>query len=214
MIHTRPFSELAPPSIEDAQTAPTAAQLLPQVLTLTPRGQAWGTDEAGSAAGVSPVMAMFWTAVSSWIAAENVRESGVMAQGFSTGVTWSLSDWETELGLPPAGEDLMPTTPARSAVVAMTARGVATVSPYEMIALAAAGGANIEIEEPDQFQVDFTELVAMDAPSSDIAPLAEVDVWPFWIVQVISPGPLGTTDRVIRALAPFAPAHTRLVAAV
>ena len=45
----------APPSVLDREGAPAADDLLPQILTLTPRGAAWGTDEAGDGADASPV---------------------------------------------------------------------------------------------------------------------------------------------------------------
>jgi len=58
-----------PPSVTDRLSDPTADDLLPQILALTPRGPAWGTDEAGDGTGASPLMRLVWKAIAGWSAA-------------------------------------------------------------------------------------------------------------------------------------------------
>lgn len=207
-----------PPTIDDQQSAPTPALLLPQILALTPRGAAWGTDEAGSADRVSPVMAQYWTAIAGWVVDLNTREFVVAAQAIPSLATMSLGEWELELGLPEPGNSLGPTPEARLAAIRMLVRGVSDTSPAEFIALAAAGGATITIEEPDQFQCEVTELgpaFADPAPlPSDVAvmaPLCDDDSWSVLIVHVVEIGPLGSIARLQRLLERFLPLHLRLV---
>ncbi len=208
------------PSVEDAQTAPTAAQLLPQVLALTPRGAAYGTDEAGSPDGVSPVMAQYWTAVSAWVADLNVREAQVFEQAFPSLVSIALEDWERDLGLPDPGASLGTTLEARRAMVRIRARGLHVASPGEMIRLALAGGAAIEIEEPDEFRIGASELgPSFDDPTADPLDLSQVDMISaqdgaaIWIVSVLDAGGFSGKAELGRALQPFRPLHTNMVIA-
>lgn len=209
-----------PPSVEDAQTAPTATDLLPQVVALTPRGAAWGTDEVGNINGCSPIMASFWLAIAKWVADLNVRESEVAAQAFPSAVTIALADWEAELGLPDAKTPLAATTAARLATVRVRACGVSALAPADFIGLAAFVGATITIEEPDQFQVDVSEVgPGIDDPSpaqsdfDELAMLADVTAWRFWVVRVVARGPFSTNAELIRALQPLVPLHTEMVLA-
>ena len=89
-----------PPSVADRQSNPSADDILPQVLALTPRGPAWGTDEAGDGSGASPVQRSFWRAIATWVADLNRRDFEVATQALPSAATLSLADWEAELGLP------------------------------------------------------------------------------------------------------------------
>ena len=62
------LSSSGAPPIDDILSAPASEILLPQVLQLTPRGAAWGTDEAGDGQGASPVQLSFWSALAAWLA--------------------------------------------------------------------------------------------------------------------------------------------------
>lgn len=148
-----------PPSVLDAQAQPTPESLLPAVLALTPRGPAWGTDEAGDGRGASPVMRQVWTALAAWVAAQNRAEWGLATQALPSAVTDALADWEAELGLPdPCGGGDGSQEGRRNAVRArFAAQG--GCSPAYFVCLASALGYDIWIEEPTQFLLDTSEVV-------------------------------------------------------
>ncbi|PZQ13626.1 MAG: hypothetical protein DI565_13875 [Ancylobacter novellus] len=207
-----------PPEVVDKQTDPTVAEILPQVVALTPRGPAWGTDEVGNAASVSPRMAQFWTAIAAWVVDLNVRESTVANEIFSSAIVTSLEDWEAELGLPDAFGPLASTVKARIATARIRHAGGSCVSAADFIGLAKLVGATITVEEPDQFQVDASELgagfydPAPDPADVDILDaVAAEDVWKYWIIRVVDRGPFATNAELRRALAPFVPLHAIMV---
>lgn len=203
-----------PPSVEDRQTAPTAGELLPQIVALAPRGQAWGTDEAGLAVGCSPVMAQFWTAIALWVADLNARESAVAAQGFPSAILDALADFELELGLANIRTPLASTIAGRIATVRMRLQGVAGPSPADVIGLCAAVGAEVTIEEPEQFRIEASEVGPVAPDPADLAALdmvADVDAWRFWLLRVVELGPFATAAELDRALRPFAPQHVEMV---
>lgn len=197
-----------PPSIEDLQTAPTVDLVLPQVLALTPRGSAWGSDEVGNPEGVSPVMAQYWSAFAAWTVDLNIRESEVGAQAFASAVTIGLEDWQSELGFPEDGG---------AAALRARGRGISSVSPADFILLAAAGGAVVTIEEPDQMQVGLTFLgPSWDEPSAEadlaaMAPVADEVVAKYWVVRIESLGDFDSAEQIEATLRFFAPQHAILV---
>ena len=148
-----------PPSVADRQSTATADDYLPQVLALTPRGPAWGTDEAGDGKGASPVMRWFWRAIATWTADLNARDFDLAKQALPSAVTWSLPDWERELGLP----DLCGTVPlgTEARINAVRARFGAQggQSPAFFVCLADSMGYDVTVEEPTQFFVDTSALI-------------------------------------------------------
>lgn len=203
------------PSIEDAQTAPTAEQLLPQILQLAPRGAAWGTDEAGSRDGVSPIMAQYWSAIAAWTADLNVRESEAAAQAFpSLASEEGLAAWERELGIAvPAA-----TLAARRATVRIRAQGLASVAPADFILLARLGGAIVTLEEPGQFQIgssllgpSFDHGAPSEANLAELDMLADENAWGCFLLHVEELGDFGDAAELARALAPFVPLHVRMI---
>lgn len=150
------------PSVADRQSAPTADDLLPQVLALTPRGPAWGTDEAGDGRGASPVLQLFWRAVAAWVADENGREFDLATQALPSAVTWSLGDWEREYGLPDPCRSGQGGQAARLAAVRARFMALGGQSPAYFVCLAASLGYDITIEEPSQFFVDESEVIGGD----------------------------------------------------
>ena len=201
-----------PPSVADKLANPSADDLLPQVLQLTPRGAAWGTDEAGDGRGASPVMREVWRGVAAHAAQNYAAEWDLAIQALPSAITWSLPDWEDEYGLPDpcfSGQ-----AGAAQRVAAVRARFAAQggQSPAYFICLARSLGYSITIEEPTQFFVDASECVgedivelwfACDDGACDDTPLesyplsASVDdgnevsdqtVWKFWVVHVGSLG--------------------------
>lgn len=146
-----------PPSVADKQSNPTADDLLPAILALTPRGPAWGTDEAGDGQGASPVQRLFWRAIAAFVADVNARDFEVATQAFPSAATIALNDWEEELGLPDACLASQNSLAGRLAAVRARFGGLGGQSRDYLICLAAACGYAITIEEPTQFLVDVSE---------------------------------------------------------
>ena len=207
-----------PPSVADRLAAPGADDILPQLLQLTPRGAVWGTDEAGPADGANAVMLQVWRAIAGHAAANYAIDFDLAMQGFPSGITWSLPDWEAEYGLP--DPCLSGTAGTQQRINAVRARYAAQggQSPAYFICLAASIGYDITIEEPTQFLVDDGECVGEaivelwftcddgacdDTPLEAFALVQDVDdgnevsdetVWKYWVVHV---GSLGETYFLI-----------------
>ncbi|KQP11148.1 hypothetical protein ASF28_08885 [Methylobacterium sp. Leaf99] len=151
-----------PPSVADRQSNPSADEILPQVLALTPRGAAWGADEAGDGKGASPVQRSFWRGIAAWVADLNIRDWTIATQTFPSAATVSLPDWEAELGLPdpcmPAGR----TAEQRVSRVRARFGAQGGASPAYFVCVAASLGFTMRVEEPTQFLCDVSECVAFD----------------------------------------------------
>ena len=149
-----------PPSVLDAEAQPTADTLLPQILPLTPRGPAWGTDEAGDGRGASPVQRRVWRAIAAWAADHLGLDWTAATQSFPSAITYTLPDWERELGLPDACAVGPSTTDGRISAVRAKFAAAGGCSPAYFVCLARSLGYAIRIEEPTQFMVDVSECSA------------------------------------------------------
>ncbi|GJD65183.1 putative phage tail protein [Methylobacterium frigidaeris] len=148
-----------PPSVADRQAAPSADDLYPQIAgVLTPRGPAWGTDEAGDGRGAGPVMRGVWRALSQWVARQNADEWTLATQALPSAITYSLPDWEAEYGLPDPCSPGGFTTESRIAAVRARFGARGGSSPAYFICLAASLGYAITIEEPTQFLCDVSAV--------------------------------------------------------
>ena len=201
-----------PPSVADRLSDPTADDLLPQVLQLTPRGAAWGTDEAGDGQGASPVMLEVWRGVAAHAAANYATEWDLATQALPSAITWSLPDWEAEYGLPDTCLSGQGGTAQRVAAVRSRFGALGGQSPAYFVCLAASLGYAVTIEEPTQFFCDDGECVGDaivelwfecgdgacdDTPLESFALSSTVDdgnevsdesVWKYWIVHVAGLG--------------------------
>lgn len=201
-----------PPSVADVEAQPTADGLLPQILALTPRGAAWGTDEVGDGRGASPVQRSVWRAFAAWVAGHLGLDWTAATQAFPSAVTYTLPDWEREYALP----DLCSTAPqgaqARVAAVRAKFQAFGGVSPGYFVCLAASLGYVITIEEPTQFFCDLSECAepilvetyfrcddgrcddtplegyAAGLPSTEADQVSDENMWRYWIVHVASLG--------------------------
>lgn len=148
-----------PPSVIDRESAPTADDLLPQIAgVLTPRGPAWGTDEVGDGSGASPVQQRFWRGLAAWTADHLGLDWSAATQALPSAITYTLTDWETELGLPdPCGgpQD----TPGRIMAVRARFGAIGGVSPAYYTYLAEGAGYTVTVEEPTQFRCDVSPCV-------------------------------------------------------
>ena len=142
------------PSVADRLTAPTAETLLPQILPLTPRGAAWGTDEAGDGQGASPLQLGFWTSLAAWAAAQFTRDADIAAQTFPSLVTWSLDDWENDYALPDRCIIDPQNVAQRLQALRVKYALVGASSPDYLICLAASLGYAIVIEEYQPLRCD------------------------------------------------------------
>ena len=150
---------------------------LSQTLTLTPRGPAWGTDEAGDGSGASTVLRGWWRALAG-VAADGFRaafETSMQSQ--PSAVSWSLDLWENELGLPNPCSGVETSTAARVNAIRRKHQEAGSASPGYFICVAASLGYEISIEEPDAFLCDESEC---DGPDE----VTEIDIGQFWIVNV------------------------------
>ncbi len=203
-----------PPSVVDLEAQPTADSLLPQILPLTPRGPAWGTDEAGDGRGASPVQRTFWRAIAGWAADHLTLDWTAATQTFPTAITYTLPDWEREYGLPGPCASGYGGVPVRQAAVRARFASLGGQSPAYFICLAYSLGYQVTIEEPTQFLCDVSECVGSDIQETyltcdedeigdDGVPVegfllptdpdagdevSDQDVWQYWIVHVGTPG--------------------------
>ncbi|UDL95515.1 DUF2313 domain-containing protein [Lichenihabitans sp. PAMC28606] len=205
----------APPSVSDRLAAPTADDILPQLLQLTPRGPAWGTDEAGSGQGAQPIMLAVWRAIAGHAASNYAIDFSLATQCFPSAITFSLADWEAEYGLPDLCSSGQVSTDQRGSAVRARFGAIGGQSPAYFVCLAASIGYDITIEEPGQFLCDDSECagtgtyegwficddgVCDDTPLESYALDTDTDpdnhddevsdetVWKYWIVHVQSLG--------------------------
>lgn len=203
-----------PPSVADLEAQPTADTMLPQVLPLTPRGAAWGTDEAGGGQGASRVQRRTWRGFAAFVADHLGLDWTAATQALPSAITYTLPDWEREYGLPgpcvSGGGGLQ----ARQAAVRAKFASVGGQSPAYFVCLALSLGYTITIDEPDQFLCDVSEcigdtiqetyltceedeigddgaviegfLLPTDADAGD--EVSDDSVWKHWVVNVITTG--------------------------
>ena len=197
-----------PPSVADLEAEPSADDLLPQILPLTPRGPAWGTDEVGDGRGASPVQLGFWRALAAWAADHLTLDWRAATQTFPSAVTYTLPDWEKEYGLPDACSTAPRSTQARLAALRTKVSAFGGQSPAYFVCLARSLGYDITITEPGQFQCDVTPCIepnlfetffTCDGGQCDLDPIesylvgpdiaatdgvADETMWKYWVVTV------------------------------
>jgi len=203
-----------PPSVVDLEAQPTADSLLPQILPLFPRGPAWGTDEVGDGKGASPVQRTVWRAIAAFAATHLGLDWQAATQTFPSAITYTLPDWERELGMPGLCASGEGGVPVRQAAVRAKFASFGGQSPAYFVCLAYSLGYRITIEEPTQFLCEVSECVgsaiqetaftcdgSMVGPDGDrlegyILPtdaaagdeVSAETVWKYWIVHVGTPG--------------------------
>jgi uncharacterized protein YmfQ (DUF2313 family) len=143
-----------PPVLDDLLSAPTGDTLLAQILALTPRGRAWGTDEADDGNGASPNLRGWWRALAAWAAWQFARDYDIAVQVFPSMATWSLDDWEAEYALPDGCITDPQTDADRMRAVQIKYALVGASSPDYLICLAASAGFAITITEFNPATID------------------------------------------------------------
>lgn len=167
-----------PPSVADILADPSDLTMRGAVVSLAPRGAAWGTDESGDGKGASPFQLAYWEAVGA--AFGNLFRLAFISasQSHPSGITVALEEWEAELGLPDPCFAGNSSTEARIKAVRMKYAALGGSSPAYFICLARAAGYEISIEEPDGFECDASEC---DGPDY----VTTIDLRTFWIVTPV-----------------------------
>lgn len=165
-----------PPSVDDILSNPSGELLLPQVLACAPRGEAWGTDEADDGRGAAPEQRKAWLGIATCLGTIYRWVFEVTTQTFPTAITFSLADWETELGLPDPCGTADPGFAARKAAVRAKLAAQGGASPGYFICVARAGGYDISIEEPSGFECSGSECSGSDGVTA-------TDPETVWIVR-------------------------------
>lgn len=178
MVTTWPCDALPsdPPSVDDILSNPSGERLLPQVLACAPRGEAWGTDEADDGRGAAPEQRKSWLGIATCLGEIYRWLFEVTTQVFPTAITFSLADWEDELGLPDPCGTADAGFAARKAAVRAKLAAHGGASPGYFICVARAAGYDITIEEPTGFECGFSELGGPDE-------LTATDPETVWIVR-------------------------------
>ena len=164
-----------PPSILDALADPSADLMQGAVISIAPRGAAWGTDEAGNGAGASLNQAGYWRGIGSAFGDLYRFLFSSAAQSHPSAITIALEEWEIELGLPDPCSAGLGSIEARIRSVRMKHAAIGGASPGYFICLARSAGYEITIEEPDGFECDSSECDGDEYVS-------EIDLRLFWIV--------------------------------
>jgi uncharacterized protein YmfQ (DUF2313 family) len=148
----------------DALSDPSVDALEPAGRALWPRGAAWGSPDGEAPEGGS-VLAGLTRALLSGFADLYRRAWRILEESSTATLVDSLTDWETEFGLPdpcvtvPQSEDL------RRRVLARRVRSLATITPADIVRLAAFLGYVVALEEPEAFKAGVSTCGDADEPS-------------------------------------------------
>lgn len=134
----------------DALSAPTVEALLFSGLSLWPRGAAWGTPD-GEAPGTATVIAGLTRALLSPFAGLYAMAWRLTEEARSLSLVDSLAEWESDFSLPDNCSGEAQTLEARLAILRARVARLATITPADVIRLAARLGYVTAIEEPDAF---------------------------------------------------------------
>ncbi len=152
VVWVDPDDGFADPLIDprDALSSPTVEGLLFSGLSLWPRGAAWGTPD-GAAPGTSTVIARLTRALLSPIVDLYVKAWRLLEESRSASLVDSLNEWESDFGLPSLCSGFTQAEAVRIATLRARVARLATITPADVIRLAARLGYVVAIEEPDAF---------------------------------------------------------------
>ncbi|MCO6410107.1 putative phage tail protein [Hoeflea alexandrii] len=152
VVWVDPDDGFADPEIDprDALSAPTVEGLLFSGLSLWPRGSAWGTPD-GEAPSTASRIAGLTRALLSPFVDLYVKAWRLIEESRSVSLVDSLDEWEADFGLPSPCGGFTQTESARIATLRARVARLATITPADVIRLAARLGYVVAIEEPDAF---------------------------------------------------------------
>lgn len=165
------------PDVADREAAPIGTEILAQLLTMTPRGPAWGTDEAGDGRGASPMLLRLWRGLADIYAPLWALTFATAVQCFPSAASTLLEAWEHELGLPDPCLSPGQTTTERVRAVRMRHMARGGCSPGYFICLARALGYTVTITEPTAFRCGRSRLGNRAPGSHALGIRAQHDVW-------------------------------------
>jgi len=134
----------------DALSAPEVETLLPVGLALWPRGAAWGSPD-GEAPSTVSVIARLTRAILDPLARLYAMAWRLTEESRSATLVDSLDDWERDFGLPDPCATEPQSVEQRRANLAARVLSMATVTPADMVKLAARIGYVVALEEPEAF---------------------------------------------------------------
>lgn len=169
-------SELIPPAPGDALTDPAVEDLLPGAMGLYPRGAAWGTPD-GQASSLDTRLAGVMRIFLAIFGTLYARAWGITVESRAITLVDSLTDWESDFGLPEECSAFGQSIAGRKAALLSKVRSTATITPQDYVQLARQAGYAIEIEEPATFECGFSECGGEHTPGSVLQQV-------YWIVHV------------------------------
>lgn len=149
----------------DILSAPDVETLLPGGLALWPRGAAWGTPD-GEAASTTSVIAGLTRALLAPFAALYAKAWQLTDEARSGSIVDSLDEWERDYGLPDPCVTTAQTDDERRRVLRVRVRGLPTITPADIVRLAASLGFVVALEEPDAFRCGESECGSNHEPSN------------------------------------------------
>ncbi|WP_052161061.1 putative phage tail protein [Hoeflea sp. BAL378] len=134
----------------DVLSAPLVESLLFSGLSLWPRGSAWGTPDGEAPSTVSRIAGLTRALLSPFVELY-AKAWRLTEESRSASLVDSLEDWERDFGLPENCSSEGQTLDARLAILRARVARLATITPADVIRLAARLGYVVAIEEPDAF---------------------------------------------------------------
>lgn len=166
------------PAIDDRDilSAPGVETLLPSGLALWPRGAAWGSPD-GEAPRTDTVFAGLTRALLAPFADLYAKSWRLIEESRSGTLVDSLEDWERDFGLPSRCVTGAQTREQRLATLRARVAGLATITPADVIRLAAGLGYVVAVEEPDAF-------LAGDSALNGLGELSDAALEQQWVILV------------------------------
>ncbi len=149
----------------DVLSAPSVEDLLPAGLALWPRGAAWGSPD-GEAPPATSVIAGLTRALLDGFAFLYARAWRLTEESRVASIVDSLADWEREYGLPDPCVTVPQSEALRRRVLAARVRSLATITPADVVRLAASFGYVVALEEPQPFRAGEATCGSYDEPSN------------------------------------------------
>lgn len=135
----------------DVLSEPTVDDLLPAGLALWPRGPAFGSPD-GEAIADGSIWAKLTRALLAAYTDLYRRAWQLTRESVPATMVDSLEDWERDFGLPDPCVNSPQTEAQRKARVRSKAAGLATITPQDVVKLAARVGFVVALEEPTAFR--------------------------------------------------------------
>ncbi len=135
----------------DALSAPAVEGILPAGLALLPRGAAWGSPD-GEAVSSASNWAGLVRALLAPFADLYAKGFGLTNESRAATLVYSLEAWERDYGLPDPCSDGDLDEDRRRANLAARVAGLATITPADIVCLAARLGYVVAVEEPEAFR--------------------------------------------------------------